>query len=55
VGNDESQQINRIPLPEGGYGVVCYFRNISQQVLARQAIDQSEERFRSLVSVITNF
>jgi PAS domain S-box-containing protein len=47
-------QINRIPLPEGGYGVVCYFRDISQQVLARQAIEQSEERFRSLVSVITN-
>ena len=47
-------QINRIPLPEGGSGVVCYFRDISQQVLARLAIEQSEERFRSLVSVITN-
>jgi PAS domain S-box-containing protein len=47
-------QINRIPLPEGGHGVVCYFRDISQQVLARLAIEQSEERFRSLVSVITN-
>ena|ERR1019366_943985 len=22
-------QINRIPLPEGGYGVVCYFRDVS--------------------------
>ena len=28
-------QINRIPLPEGGYGVVCYFLDISRQVLAR--------------------
>jgi PAS domain S-box-containing protein len=28
-------QVNRIPLPEGGYGVVCYFRDISAQVLAR--------------------
>ena len=29
-------QINRIPLPEGRYGVVCYFRDISAQVFARQ-------------------
>jgi PAS domain S-box-containing protein len=28
-------QINRIPLAEGGYGVVCYFRDISAQVFAR--------------------
>ncbi len=24
-------QINRIPLPEGGYGVVCYFRDITDR------------------------
>ncbi|MBD0334762.1 MAG: PAS domain S-box protein [Cyanobacteria bacterium Co-bin13] len=42
-------QINRIPLPEGRYGVVCYFRDISTQVLAREAIAQSEKRFRSFV------
>ena len=42
-------QINRIPLPAGRYGVVCYFRDISAQVLARQAIAQSEERLRSFV------
>jgi two-component sensor histidine kinase len=29
-------RINRIPLPEGRYGVVCYFRDISAQVRARQ-------------------
>ena len=29
-------RINRIPLPEGRYGVVCYFRDISVQVRARQ-------------------
>ena len=29
-------QINRIPLPEGRYGVVCYFRDISAYVRARQ-------------------
>jgi PAS domain S-box-containing protein len=39
-------QINRITLPEGGYGVVCYFRDISRQVEAREAIAASEERLR---------
>jgi PAS domain S-box-containing protein len=29
-------RINRIALPEGRYGVVCYFRDISVQVRARQ-------------------
>jgi PAS domain S-box-containing protein len=28
-------RINRIPLPEGRYGVVCYFRDISAHVRAR--------------------
>jgi PAS domain S-box-containing protein len=29
-------RINRIPLPEGRYGVVCYFRDISAYIRARQ-------------------
>jgi signal transduction histidine kinase len=29
-------QINRIPLPDGTHGVVCYFRDISARVLARR-------------------
>ena len=41
-------QINRIVLPEGGYGVVCYFREISAQVHARQQLVESEARFRQL-------
>ncbi|HJU17667.1 MAG TPA: response regulator [Stellaceae bacterium] len=41
-------QINRIPLPEGRYGVVCYFRDISAQVFARQAVAASERRLREL-------
>ena len=39
-------QIHRIQLPEGGFGVVCYFRDISAQVLARAAMAESEERLR---------
>jgi PAS domain S-box-containing protein len=43
-------QINRIPLPDSRYGVVCYFRDISAQVFARQAITESEERYRAFVT-----
>jgi PAS domain S-box-containing protein len=39
-------QINRIPLPDAGHGVVCYLRDISRQVLARQAIAESEKQLR---------
>lgn len=39
-------RINRIPLPEGRYGVVCYFRDISVQVQTRVAIAESAERLR---------
>ncbi|HJU05505.1 MAG TPA: PAS domain S-box protein [Nitrospiraceae bacterium] len=45
-------RINRIPLPDGRYGVVCYFRDISVQVFARQAIADSEERYRTLFDSI---
>jgi PAS domain S-box-containing protein len=39
-------QINRIQLPEGGWGVVCYFRDISAAVSARMAIAESESELR---------
>jgi PAS domain S-box-containing protein len=39
-------QINRIPLPEGTYGVVCYFRDISRQVRARETIAESGNLLR---------
>ncbi|HWB85148.1 MAG TPA: ATP-binding protein [Bryobacteraceae bacterium] len=39
-------QIHRIPVLDGRYGVVCYFRDISAQVRARLAIAESEERLR---------
>src|SRR6202167_4093892 len=39
-------RITRIPLPAGQFGVVCYFRDISRQVLAREAIAASEQRLR---------
>lgn len=39
-------QVNRIVLPEGGYGAVCYFRDISRQVETREAIVESEKKLR---------
>ena len=46
-------QIHRLPLPDGHYGVVCYFRDISAQVFARQAIAASEARWRTMFDVTT--
>jgi PAS domain S-box-containing protein len=43
---------DRIPLPESGFGVVCYFRDISGQVRARVAISESEDRFRKLAETL---
>ena len=45
-------QINRIPLPDGSHGVVCYFRDISERVLAQQKIRASEERYHGLFNSI---
>jgi PAS domain S-box-containing protein len=45
-------RIDRITLPDGRYGVVCYFRDISEQVRGRQAIAQSEARYRALFNSI---
>ena len=45
-------QIHRIPLPDGRDGVVCYFRDIAAQVMARQAITASEARYRQLTATL---
>jgi PAS domain S-box-containing protein len=39
-------QINRLLLPDGQYGVVCYFSDISRHVLARQALADSERALK---------
>jgi signal transduction histidine kinase/DNA-binding response OmpR family regulator len=41
-------QISRVPLPDGECGVVCYFRDISAQVHARQAIADASEKLLRL-------
>lgn len=39
-------QINRIPLLDERYGVVCYFRDVSESVRARDALRASEARLQ---------
>jgi signal transduction histidine kinase/PAS domain-containing protein/ActR/RegA family two-component response regulator len=45
-------RVERIVLPDGGYGAVCYFSEISEQVNARLAIAASEEQYRTLFTSI---
>jgi signal transduction histidine kinase/ActR/RegA family two-component response regulator len=42
-------RVDRIPLPEGGHGVVCYFRNASVEVQARAALQEARDHFESRV------
>jgi PAS domain S-box-containing protein len=39
-------RIDPIPQPDGRNGVVCYFRDISAQVLARKALEYTHEKLR---------
>jgi PAS domain S-box-containing protein len=46
-------QINRITLPDGRYGVVCYCRNISAHVQARNALqdtDRQKDEFLAMLA-----
>jgi PAS domain S-box-containing protein len=37
-------RVDRIPLPDGGNGAVCYFRDVSEQMLARRALEDANRR-----------
>ncbi|MFN7138489.1 MAG: PAS domain S-box protein [Limisphaerales bacterium] len=45
-------RVDRITLPDGEYGVVCYFMDISAEVNARKTLAKSEERYRTLFNSI---
>jgi PAS domain S-box-containing protein len=52
-GSDHYQrQVSCIPLPDGRRGVVCYFRDISAQVSARQTLAERERSLASEVSAM---
>jgi PAS domain S-box-containing protein len=42
-------RVDRIPLPEGGHGVVCYFRDVSAEVQARAALQEARDHLESRV------
>ncbi len=46
-------EIDRITLPDGCHGVVCYFQDVSEQARARHAIALSEARYRTLFNSIS--
>ncbi len=46
-------QVSRLPLPDGHQGVVCYFREISTHILARQrleAADRQKDQFLAMLA-----
>ena len=46
-------QVNRLPLPDARFGVVCYFRDISAHVLARtqlETADQQKDEFLAMLA-----
>src|SRR5205085_8077665 len=47
-------QINRIPLPDGGYGVVCYFRDVSPQVLARLDLETADRQKNEFLAMLAH-
>ncbi|HEX4945892.1 MAG TPA: response regulator [Blastocatellia bacterium] len=46
-------RVDRITLPDGRYGLVCYFRDIGEQVRARLAVDQQKRLLQSITDNAT--
>lgn len=47
-------QVGRIPLPGGRRGVVCYFRDISQRVLSRDALREADARKDEFLATLSH-
>ncbi|HEY6924170.1 MAG TPA: PAS domain-containing protein, partial [Steroidobacteraceae bacterium] len=47
-------QINRIPLPDGRPGVVCYFRDLSQRVRARHALEAADRQKNEFLAMLAH-
>ncbi|MGH8143056.1 MAG: ATP-binding protein, partial [Steroidobacteraceae bacterium] len=45
-------RINRILLPDGQWGVVCYFRDISDRVLAQQQLRQQNSELQTMLDLV---
>jgi PAS domain S-box-containing protein len=47
-------QVHRIPMPDGRYGVVCYFRDITMQVNARRALEDSDRQKNEFLAMLAH-
>jgi PAS domain S-box-containing protein len=47
-------QVHRIPMPDGRYGVVCYFRDITTQVNARRALEDSDRQKNEFLAMLAH-
>ena len=47
-------RINRIPLEEGRFGVVCYFRDVSRSVMDREALRDSDRRKDEFLATLSH-
>lgn len=45
-------QLHRVLLPDGTFGVVCYFNDVTAQVHAKEALQKSESRFRFMADSV---
>jgi signal transduction histidine kinase len=47
-------QMSRVPLPEGRFGVVCYFRDISGHVHARMALELADRQKNEFLAMLAH-
>ncbi len=47
-------EIHRIPVPNNRHGVVCYFRDISRSVLAREALRDTDRRKDEFIATLSH-
>lgn len=47
-------QVSRIPLADGRYGVVCYFRNVSAHVQARVALETADRQKNEFLAMLAH-
>ena len=47
-------QINRILLPDAQYGIVCYFRDITDHVLARMALENADRQKNEFLAMLAH-
>ncbi len=53
--NRHEWRIDRITLPDGSHGVVCYFRDISRQIAARDALARHADELRRANAELEHF